>query len=305
MLTIVISVLLLFSGALAFDRSPGNFKEFGQTNGEDYYGRHRPMSYVDVSTSFTKVTILGTAEAYYPDYDARGNLVARKATGVFGQEGSGWYLGNGYWVTNYHVITPEQVVIQVSKNITFVTSPIKIVQMTITIGQNTILGSVPATIVWSDQEQDLALLKVEGNWPAFKDPGYRMVGTGSYGSDLLYPGMSIATIVAIRQDPDNGDISKTPWFEVRYGHIVDTKPRLPGDLPPELLPWFSLNDVTTDIVIYPGDSGSPVFGFINGIPVYIGAFRAAAGYVDEQGIVHYYSYFTRTDFLIRFALEAK
>ena len=304
-LSILLMVGVLFLPVLgfAFDRHPSNFKEFGDVLGEDYYGRHRDKVYIDVSTSITKVTCLGTAEGFIPDWN-KNNLRFIKATGVFGQEGSGWYMGNGYWVTNAHVVNPGSIRIQASKSLTFITSPIRILTKLITIGQNTGLGSVSAEVVYCDEEQDLALLKVVGNWLAFEDLGYRPAFTSDAWGDMLFPGMPVAVIVAIRQDPGIGNTDKTPWFEVRYGRIIAAKPICPGELHNDLLPWFQLGDVTTDLMIYPGDSGSPVFGFINGKPVFIGAARAVAGYQDwETGITYYYSYFARIDSLVRFTLE--
>ena len=298
----IVLVVLFSLPVLAYDIQPGNFKEFGGTNGEDYYSRHRNPTYIDVSTSITQVTCWGTAEGFYPDLDKDGNLVAKRASGIYGQEGSGFYMGNGYWVTNFHVINPDSVRIQVSRSVTYITSPIKILSRTITIGQNTGLGSVQAELVWSDQELDLAVLQVVGNWAAFIDPGYRPGWTRQMGEDMLYPGVSVAVIVAMRND--DGD--KIWTFEVRYGQIVEGRAVLPGELPDDILPWFSLNDVTMTTMIYPGDSGSPVFAFINGKPVIIGVARALASYYDwTEGTIYYYSYFTRIDFATRFTLEVK
>jgi S1-C subfamily serine protease len=180
------------------------------------------------------------------------------------------------------------------------TFPTKILSKIITIGQCTSLGSVPAEVVYVDEERDICILKVAGNWPAFVDPGYKPEWTRGPFGDELYPGMAIGTIVAIRDD--SGD--KTPWFEVRYGTIVSTGVKLPGTIGSDALPWFSLNDVTTDLVIYPGDSGSPVFAWIDGQPVVIGVARAAAGYIDPwTGMTYYYSYFTRIDIVIPFVIE--
>ena len=299
---LMVGCLLLPTLGFPYDTQPGNFKEFGGTNGEDYYSRHRNPSWVDVSTSITKVTCLGTAEGFIPSWDKEGNYIPKRASGVFGQEGSGFYVGNGYWVTNFHVINPDQVLIQEGKGFSYIVHPIKITSRLITIGQNSNIGSVPAELIWCDQEQDLALLRVIGNWEASVDPGYRPGWTRYEGYDILYPGMSVACIVAMRDD--DGD--KVWTFEVRYGQIVAGKPVLPGQLPEDILPWFNMNDVTMTTMIYPGDSGSPVFAFIDGKPVIIGVARALAGYYDWQtGIIYYYSYFTRIDRVLLFTLEVK
>jgi S1-C subfamily serine protease len=303
LLAVVIGLIVLISpmAVLGFDRDAGvlyGFEAWAQAG--DYQEFEASLPYKDVSTSFTKCTVLGTAEGFYADFDKDGNLISRRGTGVYGQEGSVFYVGNGYWITNTHVIEPESVVIELTKNVSVVTYPIKILSKIITIGQATGLGSVPAELIYVDEERDICLLKVVGNWPAFIDPGYRPEWTRTSAGDRLFSGMSVAVLVSIR----NAEGDKTPWFEVRYGKIVSTGVKLPGDLPNELLPWFSLNDVTTDLVIYPGDSGSPVFAWIDGKPVIIGAARAAAGYQDfYSGDIYYYSYFTRVDIVIPFVIE--
>jgi len=301
-------------GAIAYDMYPGSFKEFPATLPPDYQQYFQEDVAINMETSITKIIVLGTAEGLYPDVDENGKTIARRGVGIFGQEGSGFYVGHGYFVTNAHVVIPSAVTVQVNKWVSWTTTPVKIVTLQIMIGQNTGLGSCPGELVWTDYERDLALVKVVGNWPALESLEYEL-GWTTQGGDQLYPGMAVATIVAIRTDAANGDISKTPFFEVRYGTIVDTHAVIPGPLGTghsmeENLPWFSINDVTMTTQIYPGDSGSPVFGFENGRPVIIGVARAAVNYytIDfgPEGYefnVYYASYFTRIDMVIPFTLE--
>jgi hypothetical protein len=300
---IALALFLFPLGALAYDQDPSPFKEFPNTNMPDYSTYEEP-TYIDLSTSITGIVVYGSAEGLYPDWDENNVIVAKRGVGMFAQEGSAFYVGSHkgehYFFTNAHVVKPGAMIIQITKNVSFITYPVKILTINVGLGKNTSLGSAPGEIIYINEEWDVAIVKVVGNWTALEDLGYRPVWTTISGYDALYPNMAVATIVSIR----NEDFSKTPWFEVRYGRIVDTKPCLPGGLPETLLPWFSLTDVTTTLTIYPGDSGSPVFAFQNGEPVIIGLARAAAQYYDElTNTWYYYSYFTRIDILIPFIME--
>lgn len=315
----IIAVVLITIFALpvfAFDTTPAPFKEFPTTFPPDYQNYESGYYYVDVSTSVTKLIIIGAAEGLLPKW-IDGKVEAVRAVGVFEQEGSCFYVGSHgnqhLFITNAHVVHPSFVAIQESKNVTYITKPFKILSLQIYIGQNTGLGSVPAELIYYDETNDIAIVKVIGNWNALTDLGYRPVWTLSGGEDLLFKGMPIAIMVAIRENPEYGHFDKTSWFEVRYGTILETKPILPGASPKiDSLPWFSLNDVTMNIPIYSGDSGSPVFGFINGQPVIIGIARAAAWdcetYYDEGTQMWvtpciYYTYFTRIDSIVPLILE--
>jgi hypothetical protein len=104
-------------------------------------------------------------------------------------------------------------------------------------------------------------------------------------------GDAVAVLVATRDEEQD----RTWQYEVRTGVIEST--RADGcDI--EALPWFSVNDVTMSTMVYPGDSGSPVFAFIDGRPVLVGIARAT--YADGYGVYH--SYFTRIDILTRFLI---
>ena len=307
LLTVLIVTLLAVGTVFAYDykRPVDPFSNLGFRDGNDYYDRHFANNYVDTDGTVTEITVFGSAEAIIPDLDtvATKPFHGHRAVGVYGQAGSAWSLGNGYFVTNAHVVRPDAVKVQMTKNWSVVTRVDKIITRQIMVGNGTAIGSAPAELVWVNDEFDLALVHIIGWWPAYKDLQYKPNWTYS-GGDLLYPEMPIAVLVSMRQDPEHGNIAKSPWFEIRYGKIVATKPIVPEGVPQDLLPWFSLTDVTMDIPIYPGDSGSPVFAFQDGVPVVIGVARALAGRCDEwTGQCHWYSYFTRIDPLMPRALE--
>lgn len=304
-LVVMLAITPFARAAYDYKRPVDPFSNLGFREGNDYWDRHRD-SWVDLEGMICRITVYGTAEGLYADIDSPSKgLHSHRGVGVYGQSGSAFHIGNGYFVTNAHVVNPARVEIQLTKNFSVIVPVDKIISREIVIGQGTILGSAPTELVWIDEEHDIALVKVMGNWPAMKDPGYRPGWTWVGGEgDLIFIGMPIAVVVAIREDPAKGNIEKTPWFEVRYGHIVACKPIIPEGITPDLLPWFQILDVTMDIPIYPGDSGSPVFGFVDGQPVIIGIARAVAGGCDDwTGECHFYSYFTRIDTLIPRSLE--
>lgn len=306
LLAMVIGLIILISpiAVWPFDRQAGSLRGFEYWASGPDYQEYESQPAIDVSGSFTKCLVIGTAEGFYADFDKEDNLISRRAVGVYGQEGSTFYVGNGYFVTNTHVIEPAMITIEITNTFSVITYPVKIISRVIMVGQGTGLGSAPAELIYVDEERDIAIIRVIGNWPAFIDPGYRPEFTRDYSGDKLFPGMPVAVIVAVRNAPELGDIDKTPWFEVRYGTIVAGNVVLPEGLPAEILPWFSMNDVTMTTIIYPGDSGSPVFAWIEGKPVIIGVARAAGGVRDfETGELHYFSYFTRIDIVVPFVIE--
>ena len=292
LLAVVIGLVFLISPivVLPFDAQRGELKEFFQKGPDDY---------VNLECSVFNITVIGTAEGFVPIYDSHSNAVyAKRAIGVFGQQGSGMHVGKGYVVTAAHVVCPKQVKIQVSESLYYIVPATKVMTITIFLGNGS-LGNALAEVIYVDEEYDLALLKVVGIWPALKDLGYRPGLTWQEG-DLIHEGDAVAVIVQKRDD--SGE--KLGWqYEVRYGKVLAPKPILPPGVTPDVLPWFHLMDVTMDTVIYPGDSGSPVFAWVNGQPVLIGIARAAALGQDSEGNSVIYSYFSRIDPLYPFSIE--
>jgi hypothetical protein len=290
-LTAIALIVLMAVPVGAFDAERGALKEFFQKGPDDY---------VNLECSIFDITVIGTAEGFYPMWDNHANtVISKRAVGVFGQQGSGMYIGKGYVATAAHVITPESVKIQLSENVFYVVPVAKVLNVTIFLG-NGGLGNAVAEVVFIDIEHDIALLKVIGTWPALKDLGYRPSYTWrSDTGDLIHNGDAVAVIVQIRDAAGE----KTGQYEVRYGKVLAPKPIPPPGMPNDVLPWFNPLDVTMDTVIYPGDSGSPVFAWVGGQPVLIGIARAAAFIQDESGNVVMYSYFSRIDPLYPFSIE--
>lgn len=302
--SIVAVVFLLIPLSLtAYDKDPGRFGDFEEVIGDDYFSPVTPKDYVNLETKVCRVLVLGTAEGLYPSYTAKEGYHRHRGVGTYAQSGSTWHLGKGYWVTNAHVVIPKAVSIQTDNVVTWIVDIDKIVSREIIIGNGGI-GQAPAEIVFIDEEKDLAMLKIKGNWPAMEELQYKIAPTFDSDGSYIHEGDSIAVIVAKRENPQAGEFDKTSWFEVRYGKIVALKPIVPKGVSTDLLPWFSLYDVTTDLQIYPGDSGSPIFAFKNGTPVIIGVARAIAqNYNWETGEYTWYSYFTRIDSICYKQLE--
>jgi len=291
LLAVVIGLIILISpmAVWPFDAQRGELKEFFQKGPDDY---------VNLETSVFNITVVYSAEGFVPTWDNHsGAYYGKRAVGVGVQQGSGMHVGKGYIVTAAHVVTPWVVQIQVSESYYYVVPITKVLTLNIFLGNGS-LGNALAEVIFIDEKHDLALLKVVGTWPALKDLGYRPSQTWIQG-DLIHEGDAVCVLVQIRDDQGE----KTGGYEVRYGKVLAPKPILPPGLEPHVLAWFNTLDVTMDTLIYPGDSGSPVFAWINGQPVLIGIARAAAWSYDAEGNEIIYSYFSRIDPLYPFSIE--
>lgn len=291
LMAVVVVFLFLVGSSIAFDKTAGKFPEFeGWVKGAE----STPV----LSDGWVDVTIIGHAEGLYWDWDAKTSTVfVRRGTGLFAQSGSGFHIGGGYIITNAHVIKPHRLTIQLTPGVYINTIIDKVTNIDYMIGSE-VLGKNQASLVWINEEQDLALLWVNLKvTPYLKDYGYRTTWTWGEEGSLIQEGDVVATVVKVRDV--NG--SKLWHYEIRYGKVIAPKPVLPPDLPSDFLPWFSLYDFTIDIVLYPGDSGSPIFAFDNGKPVIIGLGRAA--YMGSSSDGKQYSWATRIDSIHKKTLE--
>jgi len=264
--------------------------------------------------SYVKITTIGSAESLYP---CKGSMNQtpfqkyRKVTSAFLIQGVGGVIkGNskyGYIITAAHVVNPMTVSVVEEHNILYQSQPIRVLERSIFITNDTGLreigyGGVSAIIVFLDIENDIALLQFENN-NIFLPIPYGLSYTSEvdiYNNEiysLLRSGDSVAVIV--RKRDKGGD-----WidgFEFRHGKVISEGVE---GVENEAKPSFCKNDFTTDIKLYPGDSGSPVFAFRKGKPVIIGVARASneVSFGGFLGVPHperseYRSYATRTDFI--------
>lgn len=248
-----------------------------------------------LSSSVVDIHVIGIGWGYVPDPGTR-KLV--KAQGSFVAQGSGFMVNDRYIVTANHVIEPDRLIIRQQNNIIFNTKVYGVVSKTILIGDGFAEGGVPAVIVYSDKENDIALLMVtsERTSTSLKPLPFatqRTVEAIPWGLswmtvDWIHPGDPVVALVHKRDE--NGDRSWT--YEIRKGTIIAAKPVVPEEVQ-DALPWFGMNDITICMKVYPGDSGSPLIAFHEGKPVIIGVIRAMCLIGEET------SYAVRIDILMR------
>jgi S1-C subfamily serine protease len=295
--------ILLIGGALLFpvcgwpfDKTPGKLDKFGLA----------PDRYVDLSESVVSVVTRGTGLGRTFNDDGSKWIAAQ---GVFGQQGSGVVVrgadGNLYILTNAHVVTPEAIEIFLSNSTSLITPILKVTHQITVVGSWNEPFRIECKIVWISQEDDIAILTPLYSQVLLKPIPYDVV------SFLDLPGYAVGDAIVVVTGYRDKDPSKEFWplgivperewyYEARYGKIISCSPKT---FKIEALPWFNPGDVTTDIKIYPGDSGSPVFAFVNGKPILIGLMRAYSLDIDEYTyeVRGFYSYFTRiNDVVLRY-----
>lgn len=264
---LMVGCLLLPLSTWSFDRDIAgiseNFSEFFDS--DTGYAKE----YVDLSTSVVKITSIGSIVTHYPVWDdVTRTYTLKEATAMFEMSGSGFLVAGGYVITAAHMVQPNGGVVQDTKNSYFVGygPTVKILNRLVIISDGT-----TATVIYVDTAKDIAVLKLDGNWPAVEPLKYPMAYTYSNRTTSpLQAGDAVAVLVRVR----NEDMSQGCWYEVRYGTVKAPYVVIPEGNPIESMPWFDPNDITLNIAIYPGDSGSPVFAFVDGKPVLIGIARA-------------------------------
>ena len=244
-----------------------------------------PSADIDCTRSFVNILVQGTGLGLYPDIAGK----PKYGIGVFRQQGSGFVVGN-YIITAAHVVNPTSVQIRTEDGSLFMGPIIHVRDIMIWIS-----GS-PARIFHIDVAEDYAVLVFDGPCSWVESVKMAITETfdwfvsifGFYSVDKLHPGDEVYAVVRVRDD--NGGM--TSMGHLVKGKILSGKPILPAGYE-DSLPWFGLSDFTTDLPIIPGDSGSAVIGFINGVPYVIGIARAAGRIGDQQ-----YTYAVRIDFVL-------
>jgi len=192
-----------------------------------------------------------------------------KTVGTFAQRGMGVVLSNGshqYILTNAHVIVPKKLMagedpVKVEKLMNYV------LLATDYYGQ---YAPCPVTISYKNDKYDLALLKVPEEWIAFEPLS---IPIGSL-SDLQ-PKDALSGILQGRDGATT------------FGHGKAESDRSKLVTNPKS---FAMN-----MKLKKGDSGSPIFAYDDGRPVFIGI---ATAYLESERRDFYLSIGTRVDLLM-------
>jgi len=262
--TITVLLTVLFStAALAFDKEPVKI---------DVSDVYLSYSYVIITTFGSA---LGVARVINEADPLKPCHVKRKTH--FMLRGVGFVVKGGYIVTAAHVVRPLEVKTTGGYNFYTVYKPIKVLNKHIVAAPDTeivnLTSGIPVEVYHLDIENDLAILKYDKDaYDLFKPVPFEMVYTmsrdrgGSY--DLIQPGDAISTIVRKRDEDEEWE-----WtFEVRNAKVMSGG--VHESVPKKHVVEYTINDFSTDIYVYPGDSGSPAIVFEGGKPVIVGVIRS-------------------------------
>lgn len=219
--------------------------------------------------TYVKIKTIGIAEGLYVGNDCKYH--SRKTP--FELNGSGFVYKSGFILTAAHVIEPYVVETIESGVSSRVAEPVYVHDRTIFVYDYRDNPTI-ATLYHMDLEHDIALLVF---------PRYGVLQPMPYDSingdrTLLEVGDVVCVVVRGR---DGWEMTND--IELKYGTVVATEPIITGGN----VSWFNPYDITIDIRIWPGDSGSPLFVFRDGKPVLVGIVRA----IHEDWISRvYYAY---------------
>ena len=223
----------------------------------------------------------GIASGYAPDKNSSAFVLR---DGEFAMTASGIVMQGlskkNYIITVSHSFTPTH--IRVDDCYTEVR---KIQSRTIRVS-----GADEANILWKEEKIDLALLTTFDRNEFLKPSPFNATYTCVSGNEdyTLKPGDAVASIVGSR----NKDGKRVSGLEIKRGKIISVEDLLKNNIVTE---FFSELDVVTNIDVWPGDSGSPVFAFRKGVPFLVGIMRAVIRKRDKELQA---SYFVRIDPLI-------
>lgn len=215
-----------------------------------------PVIGYDGHFTYVMVKTIGTAMGMY--YDG-GKWSARETP--YGLMGSGFVATEGFIFTAAHVIVPEEVGTQSGKSSVHITKPLKVLTRTIFIYDYKDTPLI-AKLHYIDRNLDIAILKYNPTG-ILKPANYDL----EYAQDMVKKDDVVFSWLHKR---DDGEM--TYELELKYGIILANGPTTPKM--DSGLAWFNLYDITFHMNIQPGDSGSPLFAFRDGKPIFIGIIRA-------------------------------
>jgi hypothetical protein len=286
LLAIITVFLFLVGSSIAYDKAPGQFKEFSN-----------PDIAALLEQSIVPIIVTGSAIGTVPTFTSGTHNIEWKFTeGTFAQAGTGYVIGN-YIITAAHVVVPEHMMIQTGDHSFWGTWVVQVKSIRITIGR-LFEGGVTASIFYINQGDDLAILKFDVPWLVAQPLGYKLANSWGYEQispdktskvSYLNTGDAVAVIVKKRLPDGSQD-----WiYEVRYGKVITNYPSCP--IIEGFITGISDNDFVMDIPVLPGDSGAPVFAFKDGVPIVVGIVR---GFVTNS-TNEFVSYATKVDFVKR------
>ena len=209
--------------------------------------------------TYIRVRAIGTAEGMYYD-----NGWKTRET-LFDQLGSGFVVKGGFVMTAAHVIIPETVYTPISKYGVHHTEPLKILDRMLLIYHYSDTPII-AKVHYINRELDVAILKYKPTG-IFEPIPYEM----EYCWFELEPDDVVFSFLHKRNEDDE----MMSDLELTYGKVLAKEPTTPD----MKVAWFSPYDITLEMDIQGGDSGSPLFALRDGVPILIGVLRAM--YYDE------------------------
>lgn len=276
----ILLIILLPILAFSYDKSAGSFEWFTEGG---------PPPYAILHNTVVRIHTTGTGTAMIPIFKDD-TYFYEERIGIFKMEANGVLIDQFSIVTAAHVVIPSNVKVNTAQSCFHISKIVREIKKDILIG-DVYSGMTPAYVFFADIENDIAILKLYEPWMPAKPLPYEVVKTHDFifhgfmaiPYNLLEIGDAVA-VVTQRREGENGDRHWT--FEARYGKVINLIPQGGKEEP---LFEMSHNEVTTDLEIYPGDSGSPIFAFKEGKPVLVGI-------ITKIHISLKYSYFTRIDF---------
>ena len=214
--------------------------------------------------TYVQVKVIGTVEGMY--YDSKKSCWKTREA-FYGQQGSGFVAKDGFIFTASHVIIPDMVNTVSGQGSVHNTRPFKVLTRIILIYDYK-SNPLIAKLHYLDETLDIAILKYEPN-DILVPANYEI----RYAQADIKSGDVVFSLLHKRDENDE----MTSDLELRYGIVISNQPTTPK-MGSELA-WFNEYDMTIQMEIQGGDSGSPLFAFENGVPIFIGIIRA--NYNDE------------------------
>lgn len=237
------------------------------------YDKERPAEEIETMAkyyTYVQIKTIGIAEGLYVGVDGK----YRSRETVFKLNGSGFVYKSGFILTAAHVIEPGVVETLESNVSSRLAEPVYVKERTVLVYD---YRSNPTIAIpyYIDHEHDIALLAFR-NYGILEPIPYDSINGNRENIEVG------DTVCAVVHQRDGGEL--TSDLELKYGKITAIEPVNPSGN----ASWWNPLDITLDVSIWPGDSGSPLFAFRDGQPILIGVIRAK--YMDwDTGVWHSYA----------------